>query len=273
MKMNDISSMINDNIAEQIGLKLDEIESAENIRILFAIESGSRAWGFPSPDSDYDVRFVYVRTPEWYLSIDDRRDVIELPIEGDLDINGWDLKKALQLLIKPNPVLLEWLRSPIIYRADEPAMQQIAALGEKTAHQRPSAYHYLHLAESQYRRFISTEENVRIKKYFYALRPALALRWLRNRADKPVPMNFAALRAGAALPDDVSAFLDTLLEKKAQTKELGAGPRHAALDALIEQEITHAKASMNELPPLSRGLLDEANVLFRILVHRDASCS
>lgn len=245
---------------------LDAVEREERVRILFAVESGSRAWGFPSPDSDYDVRFVYVREPDWYLSINARRDVIELPIEGDLDINGWDLKKALQLLLKPNPVLLEWLRSPIVYRADSQAMDKIAALGEKVAHQRPSAHHYLHMAESQYRRFIADEADVPLKKYFYSLRPALALMWLRTNPDAPVPMNLGEMRAGVALSSDVSVFLDDLLEKKAMTKELGAGPRHHALDQLIEREIETAKAAVSDLPGGDAKLLEEANALFRKIV-------
>src|SRR4030095_590913 len=113
-----VVSGIDDATAESIRHKLADIERAEDVRILFAVESGSRAWGFPSPDSDYDVRFLYVHKADWYLSIDPRRDVIELPIEGEFDINGWDLRKALQLLIKSNPVLLEWLRSPVLYRGD-----------------------------------------------------------------------------------------------------------------------------------------------------------
>jgi len=258
---------------ELINDRLTRIEQDERVRILFAVESGSRAWGFPSPDSDYDVRFVYIRELDWYLSIGDRRAVIELPIEGDLDINGWDLKKALQLLIKPNPVLLEWLRSPVVYRADQAAMRKIAALGEKTAHQRPSAYHYLHLAESQYRRFIANEEKVRLKKYFYSLRPALALLWLRTHPEKQAPMNLAELRSGVSLPDDVSSFLDKLLAMKAKTKELGAGPRHSSLDALIEREISLANSTMNELPPTSHELVEEANALFRAIVNGGAQCS
>ena len=259
--------LISQNMRILIGSRLTAIEQNERARILFAVESGSRAWGFPSPDSDYDVRFVYMREKDWYLSIDARRDVIELPIEGDLDINGWDLKKALQLLVKPNPVLLEWLRSPVVYRADEQAMEKIAALGEKAAHQRPSSYHYLHLAESQYRRFIAGESEVKLKKYFYSLRPALALMWLRTHTEKPVPMNLAELRADVTLPKKVSEFLDTLLEKKAKTKELGAGPRHAALDELIEQEIDAAKSTIGELPAPSADLIDEANDLFRTLLN------
>jgi hypothetical protein len=94
--------------------KLDEIETRENVLIFYACESGSRAWGFPSSDSNYDIRFLYLRPKDWYLSIDSGRDVIELPILDSLDINGWDLKKALGLLMKSNPSLLEWLDSPIV---------------------------------------------------------------------------------------------------------------------------------------------------------------
>ena len=260
------ASIISDDIRQLIDDRLDGIVRDHDVRILFAIESGSRAWGFPSPDSDYDVRFVYVHRPDWYLSIDARRDVIELPIEGDLDINGWDLKKALQLLIKPNPVLLEWLRSPIVYRAEKAAMTRLVALAEATAHLRPSLHHYLHLGESQYRRFIAGKQAVALKKYFYSLRPVLALRWLRKFPDTPVPMALPQLRAGLDLADDVSAFLDDLLARKAKTRELGDGPRVAALDALIEEEIAIARRAVGQPVRIAPRLVDEANALFRDLV-------
>ena len=95
--------------------RLIEIEAKNAIKIVYACESGSRAWGFPSANSDYDVRFIYIRPVDWYLSIYEKRDVIEYPIDEQLDISGWDLKKALQLLRKTNPPLLEWLGSPIVY--------------------------------------------------------------------------------------------------------------------------------------------------------------
>ena len=100
---------------QAIKANLAEIEARENVRIVYACESGSRAWGFPSSDSDYDVRFIYLHPLEWYLSIVDKRDVIEDPITGQLDVNGWDLRKALQLFRKSNPPLFEWLNSPIVY--------------------------------------------------------------------------------------------------------------------------------------------------------------
>ena len=104
---------------KEILRKLHEIEIKENVKILFAAESGSRAWGFASPDSDYDVRFIYVRPKEEYLRLDTVKDVIEVPINDVLDINGWDLQKALRLLYKSNPTLFEWFSSPIIYMETE----------------------------------------------------------------------------------------------------------------------------------------------------------
>ena len=212
-------------ILAEIQARLDAIEAAEGVRILFAVESGSRAWGFPSPDSDYDVRFVYVRPRDWYLSIHPGRDVIETPIEGLFDVNGWDLKKALGLLIKPNPVLLEWLDSPIYYRRDDTAVTALKALADRTLHQVPATYHYRHLAESQWRRHIDRRDRVPLKKYFYVLRPVLALRWLRLNPNRRPPMNIQELRAGVGLPADVEAFVDDLLARKLVTKELGDGPR------------------------------------------------
>jgi hypothetical protein len=254
----------------RIDERLDTIERDHDVRLLFAVESGSRAWGFPSPDSDYDVRFVYLRRPDWYLSVQVRRDVIELPIAGDLDINGWDLKKALQLLIKPNPVLLEWLRSPIVYRADGEAMVRLADLALCTAHQQPSAYHYLHLCRTQYAHFVAGKAAVKLKKYFYVLRQALALMWLRAHPARPLPMNLAELRAGLDLPAELSALLDNLLARKAATRELGEGPRLPALDRLIEAEIAAAERTLLDIAPPPLDLQAAADALFRDLVLRSA---
>jgi predicted nucleotidyltransferase len=246
--------------------KLDAIVREEGVRILFAVESGSRAWGFPSPDSDYDVRFVYVRPLDWYLSIFEGRDVIELPIEDDLDINGWDLKKALQLLVKPNPVLLEWLRSPIVYRSEPDAVARMTTLAEHTDHLRPSTYHYLHLAEGQYDRIVDGRDEVPLKKYFYVLRPAMALRFLRLSPDKPVPMDLASLISGADMPKAATDLIDVLRARKAVTRELGNGPRMAEIDTFVQAEIADAKARLDTTPEPRPHLLAEANALFRDLV-------
>lgn len=257
---------IDPQIQSQIIERLSDIERERNVRILFAVESGSRAWGFPSPDSDYDVRFVYVHPLDWYLSIGERRDVIELPIDELLDINGWELRKALRLLIKPNPVLLEWLRSPIVYRADQSAFTELTALGERVAHLRPSRFHYLRLAESQYRRFIAGRATVPVKKYMYVVRPVLALMWLRLFPGEPVPMDLVGLRRALDLPRQLSTALDEIIRRKAVTREMGMGPRIAAIDQLIESEIAAAGNDRNLLEAKRSDLLGAADNLFRTLV-------
>lgn len=162
-------------IRTRIDAILDQIECQHDVRILLAVESGSRAWGFASPDSDFDVRFLYVRRLPAYLSLVRPRDVIELPIVDDLNINGWDLGKALILLCKANPVLFEWLASPILYRADEAALAGLRALVGRVGHRRAATHHYHRLAFSNWATHIEGRTQVRLKKYFYALRPACAL--------------------------------------------------------------------------------------------------
>ena len=138
----------------KIDSELKRIEQEEGVRILYACESGSRAWGFPSKDSDYDVRFIYVRPVDWYLSLFDKRDVIERPISDQLDINGWDLKKALNLFRKSNPPLLEWLQSPIQYMEQYGVTEQIRQLSPLTFSPRSSMYHYLHMAKGNFREYL-----------------------------------------------------------------------------------------------------------------------
>jgi hypothetical protein len=158
---------------------LDELESVEQVRICLAVESGSRAWGFPSQDSDYDVRFIYVHHPDWYLAIDEGRDVIERPLTDLIDLSGWDIRKALKLFRKSNPPLLEWLQSPYIYRERTqlaPLLRQILPRWFSPA---ASFFHYQHMARGNYREFLRGELVWR-KKYLYVLRPLLAMRWIEQ---------------------------------------------------------------------------------------------
>ena len=161
-------------ITETIQEKLNEIEAKERIRILHCVESGSRAWGFASPDSDYDVRFVYVRRTEDYLRLEKTRDVIEWQLDETLDINGWDLQKALRLLHKSNPTLFEWNNSPVVYRTTEDWMKLSRVIDEFFL-AKAGLYHYLSTAKKNYREYLKGE-TVKYKKYFYVLRPLLACR-------------------------------------------------------------------------------------------------
>ncbi len=162
--------------------KLKEMEQAYNVKILYACESGSRAWGFASPDSDYDIRFIYVHPKEYYLSVDEQRDVIELPINDLLDINGWGLRKALRLFRKSNGPLYEWLQSPIVYNQDNEFANDIKNLMPSYFSPRATMHHYLSMAKSVFENDLVGVE-VRLKKYFYVLRPILACRWIADRRE------------------------------------------------------------------------------------------
>jgi len=219
---------------------LRRLEAKHDVRILFACESGSRGWGFASPDSDYDVRFLYVHRLAWYLRVDPGRDVIEEPISGELDVNGWELRKALQLLRRSNPILLEWLRSPIVYRADDAFTARLRMLAEQGFSAASGHHHYVSMAKRNFREHLRGEE-VRYKKYLYVLRPLLAARWIRDGRGAP-PMRFAEL-AEATLDD--RALLDEinrLLEMKMRAGEAATSPRWNGLHAFIESELAAAEA-------------------------------
>ncbi|MDP1895503.1 MAG: nucleotidyltransferase domain-containing protein [Hydrogenophaga sp.] len=228
---------------EQVMANLRAIEAQHNVTILFACESGSRGWGFASPDSDYDVRFIYVNRLPWYLTVALGRDVIELPISGDLDINGWDLRKALGLMRESNPTLLEWLRSPIVYREETEAMTRFRALAEQVFSNAKGWHHYASMAKKNFREHLQADE-VRYKKYLYVLRPLMAARWIRTRLGVP-PMRFAELAqhtldvtADAALITEINA----LLEVKMRAGETATSPRWPGIHAFIEAELARNAA-------------------------------
>jgi predicted nucleotidyltransferase len=230
-------------VVAAIDTRLQSVAADHHARILLAVESGSRAWGFPSSDSDFDCRFIYVRRLEEYLSLFAPRDVIEFPPDPLLDVNGWDLGKALRLLLKGNAVVIEWLTAPFVYMGDKSFRADALALARQVA--RPAAVmrHYLHLGERQRRTYFSDDRAVPFKKLFYALRPAVALRWLRLHPGQAVaPMHFPTLVAGAELPGQVAAIVDDLLARKAVTRELGTGPLPAPVGALIDAEFAQARA-------------------------------
>jgi predicted nucleotidyltransferase len=220
---------------------LDRVEAECNVRVLFACESGSRAWGFSSRDSDYDVRFIYVHRPDWYLSVEDRRDVIESPIADDLDVSGWELRKALRLLRKSNPPLLEWLRSPMVYRYDPAFVAQFGALATEFCSPRRCFRHYLHMAYGNWRHYLRGRDQVRLKKYLYVFRPLLACRWIERMGSQP-PMQFARLVDGALCETVVRNALDELVARKLAGSELGAGPAVPVLSHFIEHELLRLDA-------------------------------
>ncbi len=238
---------VDDAVRAQILEGLHALEHQHDVKVLFACESGSRGWGFASPDSDYDVRFIYVNRPAWYLSVDPRRDVIELPISGDLDINGWDLRKALQLLKRSNPTLLEWLRSPIVYMEDVATMARFRDLAETGFSSLRGYHHYVSMAKKNFREHLKGEV-VRYKKYLYVLRPLLAARWIREGRGVP-PMRFAELAQATVQDDALLDELNRLLEVKMRAGEAATSPRWPAIHTFIESELQLAQAHKVEHDP------------------------
>lgn len=214
---------------------LEEIEAKHQVRILYACESGSRGWGFASPDSDYDVRFIYMHQPEWYLRVIPPRDVIEQPIDAELDICGWELRKTLGLMKAANPTLMEWLDSPVIYRQHDESITALRTLATDYFSDRRARYHYLSMARKNFRSYLNGEQ-VRLKKYFYVLRPLLAVRWIEAGKGAP-PMRFDHLVAGTLHQPELLAEINTLLDLKRRTGEAEYGSRREGLHAFILQQL------------------------------------
>lgn len=222
-------------IEELAELKLREIEEKENVRIIHAVESGSRSWGFASPDSDYDVRFIYVRRREDYLRLDVVRDVIEWELDEVLDINGWDLKKTLQQYHRSNSTLFEWANSPVVYRTT-PEWKEISQKAAACFSAKASMYHYYGTAKSNYMEFLQGED-VKYKKYFYVIRPLLACRWIEERQCPP-PVLFSRLME-TELEDCIRPEVERLLELKLLTPESGKGKRLDVLNRYIKEKLEY----------------------------------
>jgi predicted nucleotidyltransferase len=236
----------------EVDNRLARIVRDDRVAIGLAIESGSRAWGFPSPDSDYDCRFLFVRPAEDYLSPWPRRDVIETPLVDDIDLNGWELGKALKLLLKGNAVVVEWLMSPIVYDGDARFREELTAFARRWSSRIGVMRHYLHLGERQRRTYFADGRDVQIKKLFYALRPAAALRWLRRHEEQAVaPMHFMTLMEESDPPAQVLATARELIRLKARTRELGSGPLPPEIEAFVDGEFAVARAILPERAPRS----------------------
>ncbi len=244
--------------------KLKDIEKRENVRILLAVESGSRAWGFASPDSDYDVRFIYVRPQEEYLRLEQRRDVIELPINEALDINGWDLDKTFRLLYRSNPTLFEWLSSPITY-IDGGLRDTLAPVLDRYFSSKKGLYHYLSMAKGNYREYLRTDM-VKAKKYFYVLRPILACLWILEHHTNP-PMLFSEL-AAAELDPALKGEVDRLLDIKMNAPEVKLIPRVEAVNAYLDRSIAEIEERLSALPEEPSHDWAELNALFLSILNQ-----
>ncbi|MFD0893091.1 nucleotidyltransferase domain-containing protein [Luteolibacter ambystomatis] len=241
-------------VEERIAELLDRIEREQGFRILYACESGSRAWGFASPDSDYDIRFLFVHPEQAYLAIAGATSAIDLPIVDELDAGGWDVRKAEGLLGKSNGALLEWLHSPIVYRAEPGFLDRWRATAREVFSPRGASDHYRGLAKQMWLGKLQADQ-VRAKDYLYALRATLAAKWILEDRGIP-PVAFAELLPVA--PCEVQALVPDLLKHKAATNEGQRMARLPVLDAFLEAAI----GQTDELPDRSHADMAVLDRLF-----------
>jgi len=248
-------------IKNDVRVKLTALEREHGVRVLYACESGSRAWGFESTDSDFDVRFFYVHKRDWYLSIDVdlQRDVIEDATEPPLDMSGWDLKKALRLFRKSNPPLMEWLRSPIVYLKGDGVADQLRSLIDVYYSPPACRYHYLHMARGNHREYLRGDD-VWLKKYLYVLRPLMAIRWI-ERNTTPPPMEFEFLVERTLTDEGLRSEIAALLARKRAGAELDYGPKLPSIGAFIESELDR-HAGADPAGKLPRPPVGPLNALF-----------
>lgn len=199
--------------------------------------------------------------PEWYQAVDleERRDVIEYPIVDDIDLNGWDVRKALRLFWKSNPAFVEWIQSSITY-IDESMFRDAALAALPNIYSlEKGIYHYRSMAKTNYRGYLR-EPVVRLKKYFYVLRPLLAARWIATTGGA-APIEFEKLLMLLQDEPSVLSEIHLLLEKKRSAPELGLSSAVPALNAFIEAELAVGPV---DIPQKSRApqVIDQLNELF-----------
>lgn len=256
--------MIEEKIKKEILKRIRDAEKEHNVKVLYAVESGSRAWGFESLNSDYDVRFIYAHPRDWYVSVDleYKRDVIEYEIVDEIDINGWDIRKSLQLFSKSNPAFVEWIQSPIVYVDDESFVKGARELLDTVYSVEKGIYHYRSMAKTNYRGYLK-EEIVPIKKYFYVLRPLLSIMWL-EKYQKPAPIEFAKLRSLIPSDSALDQAISELLERKKRSLEKEFAPAVPDLNAFIESELDRLESYQGS--PQKNSHMESLNSLFRVSV-------
>lgn len=258
--------MIPNEIHDEIMRRLQRTEQTEGVRIVLAIESGSRAWGFDSPNSDFDVRFIYVQPSHWYLAVDleERRDVIEYGITDDIDLNGWDIRKALRLFWKSNPAFVEWIQSPISYIESGGFASGARKLLPTVYSNESGMYHYRSMAKSNYRGYLRAEM-IPLKKYFYVLRPLLSVRWI-ERYQTTAPIEFDKLLHLIEERPILIAAIQSLLVKKRAGPEMGLSEPIQCIHDFIEEELTRLE-KMNPQRTFREAVLPQLNALFHSVLH------
>ena len=243
--------------------RLKDIEESSSANILFACESGSRAWGFDSPDSDYDVRFIYTKPLAWYLSISEKKDTIDI-MDGDFDAVGWELKKQLKLMIKSNIPALEHLFSPIIYKGNALIINEMRAIGLECFSPIKSMFHYLSMSK-KYEEKLHKEE-LKLKDLFYALRTSFAGKWILENNSLP-PVIFEKMLY--LVDEDLENEIRNLMRIKSEKGEGYLHPKNARVVHLVSEMIAENNKFAKTLPSGKPNTERVNNFLFKIITNEN----
>ncbi len=222
--------------------KLEELERDHSIKILYAVEAGSRAQGSSSSASDYDVRFIYMHKKEWYLSLDKKKDTIEFK-EENLDMSGWELAKTLRLLRKSNISLAEWLQSTIVYKTNNHFAKELLDLYKTAFNTKTAFYHYLQLAKNNWKDL--EHKQGRIKLYYYCLKSILACKWIERMKQMP-PNDIHQLQSEVNGSNKLHLEISKLINLKASGDN--QGEVLPIVDSYIEEELKHLQATGESMP-------------------------
>ncbi|PKR83776.1 nucleotidyltransferase domain-containing protein [Heyndrickxia camelliae] len=246
--------------------QLLKVATKYDVKILFACEAGSRAWGLQSDHSDYDVRFIYMHPLDWYLDIDQKRDVIEQPITQSLDLSGWDLRKTLLLLRKSNPPLLEWLHSDIIYIKREPFYHEVKNLAKQAFSAKACLFHYLNMSKRN-AKDIFQKDKIKVKQYLNVLRPLLACKAIETEDSFPT-VHFPNLVAKLIKEENLKKEMYHLIQLKQTKHEYICVSNLPFVNKYIEMELKHIEDYVNTIPTVDKNVTEDLNQFFRKTLKR-----
>ncbi|BDD09305.1 hypothetical protein FUAX_17370 [Fulvitalea axinellae] len=242
------------------------IEKENGVKALWVCETGSRAWGFPSPDSDYDVRMIYTRPKNDYLTVWESKDTIEyMSDDRELDISGWDLRKAMGLLWKSNASMFERLSSTVIYDwADSEIIDALNNLSQQYFSPKAALHHYLNMG---IKAFANVQgKKYRLKRLFYALRAALCCRWILEYQTAP-PMRIQALLDILDINADLKERILSLIELKSGKGEAYEHQGEREVFTFIDSTFEYTKASEKRIPA-NKGDVKALNQFFQDTLNR-----
>jgi len=253
-------------LKEHIREILNQIEKEYKVKILYACEAGSRTWGISSEESDFDVRFIYIHHPDWYLSIDQKRDVLEIPkhdkvgipVHPLVDMSGWELTKALRLFRKSNPAILEWLHSNITYFQAYSFLGGIQQLEPSVFSPIPSMYHYVKMAKGNFKTI--QEKGAHVKTYINVIRPLLMAKSIEKH-NKMVSLDLNKLVDEAIKEDKLKQDIEKLIKAKTSGQKLVN--QLSKLNKFIEQEIHQLELYTSKLKPSTLNPTGHLNQFFR----------